>query len=142
MRLLLCSRSLSGGRKLFTVPKNESVSDCEFKCFQLQRTNRDCLEVTVNNFLPPDSDLEHNNNLIVSHNYAITDRLVNEARFGLSFYQLQVLFPIQGSTVISTLGLQGLDISDHPTVSAFPIFNFSDDAGNYSPIGRYKAGTT
>ncbi len=40
---------------------------------------------TVNNFLPPDSDLEHNNNLIVSHNYAITDRLVNEARFGLSY---------------------------------------------------------
>ena len=97
---------------------------------------------TVNNFLPPDSDLEHNNNLIVSHNYAITDRLVNEARVGLSFYQLQVLFPIQGSTAISTLGLQGLDISDHPTVSAFPIFNFSDDAGNYSPIGRDKAGTT
>jgi Carboxypeptidase regulatory-like domain len=97
---------------------------------------------TVNNFLPPDSDLEHNKNFIVSHNYAITDRLVNEARFGLSFYQLQVLFPIQGAAAISTLGLQGLDISDHPTVSAFPIFTFGDDAGNYSPIGRDKAGTT
>jgi outer membrane receptor protein involved in Fe transport len=97
---------------------------------------------TVNNFLPPDSDLEHNKNFIVSHNYAITDRLVNEARFGLSFYQLQVLFPIQGAAAIATLGLQGLDISDHPTVSAFPIFTFGDDAGNYSPIGRDKAGTT
>jgi hypothetical protein len=39
---------------------------------------------TVNNFLPPDTDLENNKNLIVSHNYAISDHLVNEARFGLS----------------------------------------------------------
>ena len=97
---------------------------------------------TQNSFLPPDNDLEHNNNVIVSHNYAITDHLVNEARFGLSFYQLQVTFPIQGATAISTLGLQGLDISDHPTTGAFPIFNFSDDVGNYSPIGRDKDGTT
>jgi hypothetical protein len=97
---------------------------------------------TVNNFLPPDADLEHNKNLIISHNYAISDHLVNEARFGLSYYQLEVSFPIQGATAISTLGLQGLDISDHPTTSAFPTFNFSDDIGNYSPIGRDKAGTT
>jgi hypothetical protein len=97
---------------------------------------------TVNSFLPPDSDLENNKNLIVSHNYAVTDHLVNEARFGLSYYQLQVSFPVQGATAISTLGLQGLDISDHPTTSAFPTFNFSDDIGNYSPIGRDKAGTT
>src|SRR5271168_1980268 len=56
---------------------------------------------TQNSFLPPDNDLEHNNNVIVSHNYAITNHLVNEARFGLSFYQLQVAFPIQGATAIS-----------------------------------------
>ena len=97
---------------------------------------------TVNNFLPPDSDLENNKNLIISHNYAISDHLVNEARFGLSYYQLQVSFPIQGRAAISTLGLQGLDTSDHPITSAFPTFNFSDDIGNYSPIGRDKAGTT
>ena len=97
---------------------------------------------TVNNFLPPDTDLENNKNLIVSHNYAISDHLVNEARFGLSYYQLQVSFPIQGAAAISSLGLQGLDISDHPATSAFPTFNFSDDIGNYSPIGRDKAGTT
>src|SRR6266436_5293205 len=48
---------------------------------------------TVNNFLPTDTDLENNKNLIVSHNYAISDHLVNEARFGLSYYQLQVSFP-------------------------------------------------
>jgi len=97
---------------------------------------------TVNNFLPPDQDTEHNNNLIVSHNYLITNNLVNEARFGLSLWQFQVKFPIQGSAAISTLGLAGLDLSDHPTAGAFPIFNFSDDSGNYSPIGRDKDGIT
>src|ERR1700733_12546066 len=97
---------------------------------------------TVNNFLPPDNDVEHNNNLIISHNFTITDHLVNEARFGLSYYQLDVTFPIQGATAISTLGLQGLNISDHPATGAFPTFNFSDDPGNYSVIGRDKAGTT
>src|SRR5271169_2449182 len=69
---------------------------------------------TLNSFLPPDNDLEHNNNVIVSHNYLITDHLVNEARFGVSLWELQVHFPIEGATAISELGLQGLDISDHP----------------------------
>jgi hypothetical protein len=97
---------------------------------------------TVNNFLPPDNDTEHNNNLIVSHNYLITNNLVNEVRFGLSLWQFQVKFPVQGTAAISTLGLTGLDLSDHPTVGGFPIFNFSDDPGNYSPIGRDKDGVT
>ena len=97
---------------------------------------------TVNNYLPPDQDSERNNNLIVSHNYLITNNLVNEARFGVSFWQFQVNFPIEGASAISTLGLTGLDPSDHPDTGAFPIFNFSDDSGNYSPIGRDKDGTT
>jgi hypothetical protein len=97
---------------------------------------------TINNFLPPDQDTEHNDNLIVSHNYLITNNLVNEARFGLSFWQFQVKFPLQGAAAISNLGLTGLDLSDHPTTGAFPIFNFSDDPGNYSPIGRDKDGIT
>src|SRR5712692_5394665 len=97
---------------------------------------------TVNNFLPPDQDSEHNNNVIVSHNYLITNNLVNEARFGLSFWQFQTKFPVEGAAAISALGLTGLDLSDHPTTGAFPIFNFSDDSGNYSPIGRDKDGVT
>ncbi len=97
---------------------------------------------TLNTFLPPDHDTEHNNNLIVSHNYLITNNLVNEARFGVSLWQLQVLFPIQGASAVSTLGLTGLDLSDHSKAGAFPIFNFSDDPGNFSPIGRDKDGTT
>jgi carboxypeptidase family protein len=97
---------------------------------------------TVNNFLPPDEDAEHNNNLIVSHNYLITSHLVNEARFGVSLWQLQVKFPIEGTAAIGALGLTGLDTSDHPTAGGFPLFNFNDDPGNYSPIGRDKDGTT
>jgi Carboxypeptidase regulatory-like domain len=97
---------------------------------------------TVNNYLPADQDSEHNNNLIVSHNYLITNNLVNEARFGISLWQFQVFFSIEGAAAISTLGLTGLDLSDHPNAGAFPIFNFSDDSGNYSPIGRDKDGTT
>jgi Carboxypeptidase regulatory-like domain len=97
---------------------------------------------TLNSFLPPDNDAEHNNNIVISHNYLISNNLVNEARFSLSFWQLAVRFPIQGATAIADLGLTGLDISDHPTSGAFPIFNFSDDPGNYSPIGRDKDGTT
>ena len=97
---------------------------------------------TINNFLPPDQDSEHNNNLIVSHNYFLTNNLVNEARFGLSYWQFQVYFPIEGAAAISNLGLTGLDLSDHPDTGAFPIFNFNDDPGNYSPIGRDKDGTT
>ena len=97
---------------------------------------------TVNNFLPADHDYEHNDNLIVSHNYLITNSLVNESRFGVSYWQLQVEFQIQGAAAISTLGLTGLDLSDHPDTGGFPIFNFSDDPGNYSPIGRDKDGIT
>jgi hypothetical protein len=97
---------------------------------------------TINNFLPADQDTENNKNLLVSHNYLITNNLVNEARFGLSYWLFQVKFPIEGANAISALGLTGLDLSDHPTTGGFPIINFSDDPGNYSVIGRDKDGVT
>lgn len=50
-----------------------------------------------NALLPSDNDQETDHNLIFSHNYAITNSLVNEARFWLSFYQLGVNFPIEGA---------------------------------------------
>jgi hypothetical protein len=95
----------------------------------------------ANPILPADQDLEQDRNLIVSHNYVISDNLINEARFGLSLFQLQVNFPIAGAQAISTLGLQGLDLSDHPTTDGFPTFNFSDGTG-LTPVGRDKAGLT
>ncbi len=95
----------------------------------------------VNPLLPSDQDKETDRNLIFSHNYAITNTLVNEARFGLSLFRIGVNFPIEGASAIQQLGLVGLDLSDHPTANAFPTFNFSDSTG-LSPIGRDKAGVT
>ena len=94
-----------------------------------------------NPLLPSDRDSETDHNLLFSHNYAITNSLVNEARFGLALFRNGVNFPIQGATAVQQLGLLGLDLSDHPTASAFPTFNFSDGTG-LSPIGRDKAGVT
>ena len=94
-----------------------------------------------NPMLPSDQDKESDHNLIFSHNYAITNTLVNEARFGLSLFRLGVNFPIGGATAVQQLGLIGLDLSDHPTADAFPTFNFNDGTG-FTPIGRDKAGIT
>jgi len=74
-----------------------------------------------NPLLPSDWDNESDHNLIVSNNYAITNRLVNEARFGLSLFRIGVIFPIEGATAVEQLGLLGLDLSDHPTADAFPL---------------------
>jgi len=93
-----------------------------------------------NALLPSDSDHETDRNLIVSHNYAITNTLVNEARFGVSLFRIGVDFPLEGAAAVQQLGLVGLDISDHPTASAFPTFNFSDTG--LTPIGRDKTGVT
>ena len=94
-----------------------------------------------NALLPSDHDSETDRNLIFSHNYAITNTLVNEARFGLSLFRIGVQFPIGGAAAVQQLGLVGLDLSDHPTQGAFPTFNFNDGTG-FTPIGRDKAGVT
>jgi hypothetical protein len=100
------------------------------------------LSMTVPNaLLPSDHDSETDRNLILSHNYAITNTLVNEVRFGVSLFRLGVQFPIEGATAVQQLGLVGLDPSDHPTAAAFPTFNFNDGTG-FTPIGRDKAGVT
>ncbi|MBZ5572065.1 MAG: TonB-dependent receptor [Acidobacteriia bacterium] len=91
--------------------------------------------------LPSDHDSETDRNLILSHNYAITNTLVNEARFGVSLFRMGVQFPIEGATAVQKLGLVGLDLSDHPAARAFPTFNFTDGTG-FTPIGRDKAGVT
>jgi hypothetical protein len=100
------------------------------------------ISVTLPNaLLPSDQDSETDRNLIFSHNYAITNTLVNEARFGVSLFQNTVRFPIQGAAAIQKLGLVGLNLSDHPNAGAFPTFNFNDGTG-FTPIGRDKTGVT
>jgi len=95
----------------------------------------------TNNLLPTEVHRETNRNLIVSHNVTLTPTLLNEARFGLTFYTQKVDFPIAGASAIQTLGLQGLNLDDVPNVNAFPSFDFSDGT-NFTTIGRDKTGTT
>ena len=94
----------------------------------------------ANQFLPNVEAHDQNRSLLVSYNYAIRNNLVNEFRFGFTNFTENDIFPIQGSTAISGLGLQGINISSHPTGSAFPTFAFND--GTFSNIGQDRAGTT
>jgi Carboxypeptidase regulatory-like domain len=94
----------------------------------------------ANQFLPNISAHIQNRSLLVSYNYAIRPTLLNEFRFGFTNFTENDAFPIQGSTAIAGLGLQGINISSHPTGDAFPTFTFSD--GAFSNIGQNRTGTT
>lgn len=94
-----------------------------------------------NNLLPTEVRRESNRNLILSHNYTIRPTLLNEARFGLTFYKSVVDFPISGASAVQQLGLQGLNLGDVPNVNAFPTFDYSDGT-NFTTIGRDKTGMT
>jgi hypothetical protein len=93
----------------------------------------------VNPLLPNDIDTEHDRSLIVSYNYTITPKMVNEFRFGFTNSLIFQQFPIQGATADDELGLTGISFANHPTTGAFPTFNFSDGTG-FTPIGRDKDG--
>ena len=95
----------------------------------------------ANGLLPSERHFETNRNLIISHNYSIRPNLLNEVRFGLTYYAIKVDFPISGAGAVQTLGLAGLNLSDVPGVNAFPTFDFSDSTG-FTTIGRDKTGVT
>jgi hypothetical protein len=95
----------------------------------------------ANPLLPDDVDDVHNRSLLVSHTYTITPKLLNEFRYGFTNVSTSVNFPIQGSTALTQLGLQGVDISQHRLTHAFPTFNFNAGTG-FQTIGRDKAGIT
>jgi hypothetical protein len=95
----------------------------------------------ANPFLPNDIDSVHNRSLLVSYTYAISPKLLNEARLGFTNVTTSVGFGIEGAAALQQLDLQGVDISQHPTTHAFPTFNFSAGTG-FTPIGRDKAGIT
>ena len=97
----------------------------------------------ANNFLPNDGANEQNRSLVVSYNYSITPTLLNEFRFGFTNYNENDTFPIQGAQAISQLGLvfdHAVNIASHPTVDAFPTFNFAD--GSVTNIGQDRVGQT
>ncbi|MCU1259368.1 MAG: hypothetical protein JWO80_2253, partial [Bryobacterales bacterium] len=95
----------------------------------------------TNGLLPNELHAETNRNLLVSHNYTITPTVMNEVRFGMTFYALKVNFPLSGAAAVQTLGLTGLNLSDVAGVNAFPTFDFSDSTG-FTPVGRDKTGIT
>ena len=96
---------------------------------------------TVNPLLPNDVDAEHDRSFLVSHNYDFSPRLINEFRFGFTHTILAPAFPIQGAAAINQLGLQGVNVSNHPTDDGFPSIVFSDGT-NFTPIGRDHVGPT
>lgn len=57
---------------------------------------------------PPDVVFEENRSLVLSHNYTITPRLLNEFRFGLTRRPNGSSFDVDGAALVRELGLQGL----------------------------------
>ncbi|MGD0444855.1 MAG: TonB-dependent receptor [Edaphobacter sp.] len=111
------------------------------------RFNRKNLTVNVvNPLLPNDVDSEHDRSFLVSHNYVISSRFLNEFRFGFTDTILSPNFGIEGAAAIQGLniqvgGAQGVNVSNHPTDQGFPSIVFSDGT-NFTPIGRDHVGPT
>jgi Carboxypeptidase regulatory-like domain len=111
------------------------------------RFNRKNLTVNVvNPLLPNDVDTEHDRSFLVSHNYDISSRLLNEFRYGFTDTILAPNFGIEGAAALQGLGLQvggnqGVNVSNHPTDQGFPSIVFSDGT-NFTPIGRDHVGPT
>jgi hypothetical protein len=92
----------------------------------------------VNPLLPNDVDTEHDRSFLVSHNYELTDHLLNEFRYGFTTSLFSPSFPIEGEQALSQLGL----LSNWPAIPAlhqngqgFPSINFSQGT-SFEPIGR------
>ena len=77
--------------------------------------------------LPAETDFEHDNQIVLAHNYAITPNLINELRGGISRVQLGGNFPLDGPAFMQQLGLNPdqLDLSS----GGFPDFVFEPRGG-------------
>lgn len=102
--------------------------------------NEGAMGAPAGQFLPNVVAQDQNRSFLVSYNYVIRPNLINEFRFGFTNFHENDNFPVEGSSAISQLGLQGINISQHPTGDAFPTFAFSD--GTFSSIGQDRTGTT
>ena len=94
---------------------------------------------SLTQLLPPIANLEANRNLLIGDSYTITPTLVNEFRFGYSDLNTRQSFPYSGASVVSNLGLTGLDLSHAGNDGGFPGFNFSSGTG-FSRIGHGDIG--
>jgi len=81
--------------------------------------------------LPAESDFEHDNQIVLAHNYVITPNLINELRGGLSRRQNGGDFPLDGPGFMQQMGLNDLGPNFPP--GGFPQFVF-EPRGNMSAI--------
>ena len=82
--------------------------------------------------LPAETDFEHDNQIVIAHNYAITPNLVNELRGGISRRQDGGDFPIDGPAFMEQLGLNSQQLGPFPP-GGFPDFVF-EPRGNIDAI--------
>lgn len=83
--------------------------------------------------LPAEQDFEHDNQIVLAHNYAITSNLVNELRGGISGRQNGGVFPIDGPAFMQQLGLNPQQLGPFPP-GGFPDFVFEPRNGNITNI--------
>ena len=73
--------------------------------------------------LPAESDFEHDNQIVLAHNYAITQNLINELRGGISRRQNGGVFPLDGPAFMQKMGLNPQQLGPFPP-GGFPDFVF------------------
>ena len=78
--------------------------------------------------LPAETDFEHDNQIVIAHNYAITPNLINELRGGLSRGQHGGNFPLDGPAFMQQLGLNPQQLGPFPA-GGFPDFVFEPRGG-------------
>jgi Carboxypeptidase regulatory-like domain len=83
--------------------------------------------------LPAEADSEHDNQVVLAHNYVITPNLVNELRGGISRVQFGGNFPLDGPAFMQKLGLNPQQLGPFPK-GGFPDFIFEPRNGNVNAI--------
>jgi hypothetical protein len=73
--------------------------------------------------LPAQTNFEHDNQIVLAHNYTITPTLINELRGGISRRQSGGAFPLDGPAFMQKLGLNSQQLGPFPA-GGFPDFVF------------------
>jgi hypothetical protein len=73
--------------------------------------------------LPSDHDFEHDNQIVIAHNFVITPKLINELRGGLSWGDQGGTFSFNGPGFMQQLGLNPKELGPFPG-GGFPEFAF------------------
>ena len=73
--------------------------------------------------LPSETDFEHDNQIVIAHNYLISSNLVNELRGGISRRQSGGNFPLDGPAFMQKVGLNPQQLGPFPP-GGFPDFIF------------------